>query len=139
MRRKRLIGSTLALLAVVAIAVVVIRRERPATATHPRTTRSHGSTPAVAAVPAIPSAGSAAQAAQESLLASSETFRNTTLLVAIRDAGFLCAEVLSAQQVGDQGSGWRVGCPAALAYSVIVAESGRLTVKPVAQWDGVAR
>jgi hypothetical protein len=78
-----------------------------------------------------------ARARQAELNGASPTFRNTTLLVAIRDAGFVCADLIDAAQSGDELAGWRVSCRDALAYSVAVDRSGNLVVEPMPQWEGV--
>jgi hypothetical protein len=80
----------------------------------------------------------------EELRAMSETFRNTTLLIAIREAGYLCSEVVSVYGgIGDSTT-WTVSCREVLAYAVGVNHAGALRVEPTLQYldgllDGVSR
>jgi hypothetical protein len=72
------------------------------------------------------------------LNALSETFRNTTFLIAIRDAGFLCNDIASVYGGVDSSTTWTATCRDMLAYTVSVAVSGTLVVEPMMQyWDGV--
>lgn len=91
-------------------------------------------------VAAAPEAAAEARgyAVQQDLTTASSTYRNTTLLVAIRDAGFVCDRVVEAMQAGDALSGWRVDCGPTLAYSVVVGEAGELDVTPLPDWEGIA-
>ena len=68
----------------------------------------------------------------------SETYRNTTFLIAIRDSGFLCRELLGVYGgVNDSGT-WTVNCSQMLAYTVRVATSGALRIEPMLQHvDGI--
>ncbi len=61
---------------------------------------------------------------------TSESFRNTTLLLAIHDAGFVCEVVAEAIDIGSPVEGWRVECPRAYVYSVGVGLAGELEVAP---------
>lgn len=74
----------------------------------------------------------------EELRAMSETFRNTTLLIAIREAGYLCSEVVNVHGgIGDSTT-WTVSCREVLAYAVGVNPAGSLLVEPTLQyWDGL--
>ena len=66
----------------------------------------------------------------EELRAMSETFRNTTFLIAIRDAGYLCSEVVSVYGgIGDSTT-WTAACRELLAYTVRVNQIGSLLVEP---------
>ncbi len=59
----------------------------------------------------------------------SETFRNVTLLIAIRDAGLLCYDFLGARYSGSEDRGaWFVTCGEALYYLVAVDDAGDLIV-----------
>ena len=72
------------------------------------------------------------------LEAMSETFRNTTFLIAIRDAGHVCNELLRVSGGLDGASKWMVTCSETLAYTVGVASNGALHVEPFLQYfDGV--
>jgi hypothetical protein len=65
-----------------------------------------------------------------------ETFRNTSILIAIREAGFVCPDLVSAAAGTDDVAAWRVVCDGALVYLVGVDESGRLAVDPVPYAEG---
>jgi hypothetical protein len=72
------------------------------------------------------------------LEAMSETFRNTTLLIAIRDAGFVCNELLRVYGGVDDSAKWMATCSEMLAYTVVVASDGTLHAEPFQQYfDGV--
>lgn len=73
------------------------------------------------------------------LRAMSETYRNTTFLIAIRDAGFLCHELLDVHGGVEASRAWTAACSDMLAYTVRVADSGSLAVEPLATYfDGLA-
>lgn len=73
------------------------------------------------------------------LRAMSETYRNTTFVIAIRDAGYVCHELLGVHGGVDSALAWTAACSDMLAYTVRVADSGSLTVEPLASYlDGVA-
>lgn len=98
----------------------------PPTAT-PSTDSAVADEPAV--VPASPTA--AATARIDELNLSSETFRNTTFVIAIRSGGFVCDDVAYVYQ-GDTESGmWLVSCRDMRAYTIGVADDGALAVEPV--------
>jgi hypothetical protein len=87
--------------------------------------------------PATPDETPAAARARE-LEAMSETFRNTTLLIAIRDAGFVCNELMRVYGGIDTSAKWIATCSEMLAYTVTVAGTGTLHVEPTLQYfDGV--
>jgi len=67
------------------------------------------------------------------LNAMSETFRNTTFLIAIRDGGFVCNELLGAYGGVNNSTTWTATCSEMLAYTVSVASSGALHVEPMLQ------
>jgi hypothetical protein len=74
------------------------------------------------------------------LEAMSETFRNSTFLIAIRDAGYVCNELLRVYGGFDESGKWTATCSAMLAYTVGVAGNGALRVEPMnVYWDGVTR
>jgi hypothetical protein len=102
----------------------------------PDDTRSRGSasgTPASA--PATPSRSERDLAWQTQLRDASEAFRNDALLIAIRENGFACGDVTSAEQGGDPLGGWRVTCRGALTYLVAVGGGGQIAVEPVPVGD----
>jgi hypothetical protein len=90
-----------------------------------------------ASAPATPSRSERDLAWQTELRDASESFRNSTLLIAIRENGFACADVTSAEQGSDPLSGWRVTCRGALVYLVAVGASGQLVVEPIPMGDGL--
>jgi hypothetical protein len=63
----------------------------------------------------------------------SETFRNTTFLIAIRDSGFVCHELLGAYGGVNNSTTWTATCSQMLAYTVSVASTGALHVEPMLQ------
>jgi hypothetical protein len=72
----------------------------------------------------------AERAKLEELRAMSETFRNTTFLIAIRDAGYRCNELVNVYGgVGDSTT-WTAACRELLAYTVRVSHAGTLLVEP---------
>jgi hypothetical protein len=80
-----------------------------------------------------------AAAKRRELEVMSETFRNTTFLIAIRDAGFVCNELLRVYGGVDGAAKWTATCSEMLAYHVSVASTGELHVEPTMQyWDSIA-
>lgn len=72
------------------------------------------------------------------LEAMSETFRNSTFLIAIREAGFVCHNLLRVYGGLDDSGKWTATCSEMLAYTVTVAGDGALRVDPMLQYfDGV--
>ena len=80
----------------------------------------------------------AERAKLEELRAMSETFRNTTFLIAIRDAGYRCSELVNVYGgIGDSTT-WTAACREMLAYTVRVNHAGTLHVEPTMQYsDGL--
>jgi len=73
------------------------------------------------------------------LEAMSETFRNTSFLIAIRDSGYVCNELLRVYGGVDDSGKWTATCSEMLAYTVGVTGSGSLRVEPMMQYfDGLA-
>ena len=71
------------------------------------------------------------------LEAMSETFRNTTFVIAIRDAGYVCNELLRVYGGIDDSGKWTATCSEMLAYTVAVMGNGALHVEPMLQYfDG---
>jgi hypothetical protein len=87
--------------------------------------------------PAGPSRTERDLAWQTGLRDAPESFRNSTLLITIRENGFPCDDVTSAQQGGDAVRSWHVTCRGALAYLVGVGASGQLVVEPMPMGDGL--
>jgi hypothetical protein len=72
------------------------------------------------------------------LNAMSQTFRNTTFLIAIREAGFVCNELFRVSGGLDDSPKWLATCSETLAYMISVASDGELHVEPFEQYfDGV--
>ena len=70
------------------------------------------------------------------LRSASQTFRNSTLVVAIRRAGFYCADVVSAHVCAD--GVWLASCSDMLGYIVTSRAAEQFEVHPVTQYfDGV--
>ena len=71
------------------------------------------------------------------LEAMSETFRNTSFVIAIRDAGYVCNELLRVYGGIDDSGKWTATCSEMLAYTVAVTANGALRVDPMLQYfDG---
>lgn len=51
-------------------------------------------------------------------------------LGAIRNSGFICAEVMSLQRIAASGSAWRISCVDLTAYLATVEADGRVAVSP---------
>jgi hypothetical protein len=99
--------------------------------------RPSGATATAVGVARPPPVAPPAAAKLRELQALSETFRNTTFLIAIRDAGFVCTELLGAYGGVDSSHTWTATCADMLAYTVSVTEGGALAVEPMLQYlDG---
>lgn len=93
--------------------------------------------PRAVAESAASSSDTAAVEKARELEAMSETFRNTTFLTAIRDAGFVCYELLRVFGGVDGSAKWMATCSEMHAYTVSVASTGQLHVEPTLQYfDG---
>ena len=67
----------------------------------------------------------------------SATFRNTTFVIAIRDAGYVCNELLRVYGGIDDSGKWTATCSEMLAYTLGVMANGDLRVEPMMQYfDG---
>jgi hypothetical protein len=107
--------------------------------TVPEDPASTGSTSTpTAGAPAGPSRSERDLAWQTELRDASESFRNSTLLITIRENDFECDEVTGAAQGSEPLGGWRVTCRGALVYLVAVGASGQLVVEPIPMRDGLA-
>lgn len=65
------------------------------------------------------------------LAAMSETYRNTTFLIAIRAAGFVCHDLESVYGGVNSSTTWTAHCRDMLAYTVGIGSSGALFVEPM--------
>ncbi|HXS78768.1 MAG TPA: hypothetical protein VN818_00730 [Gammaproteobacteria bacterium] len=96
--------------------------------------------PLTLAVAPAPSADAVIAAKVRELEAMSETYRNTTFVIAIRDAGYTCNELLRVYGGFEESGKWTATCSQMLAYTVGVAGNGALRVEPMnVYWDGVTR
>jgi hypothetical protein len=68
----------------------------------------------------------------------SETFRNTSLVIAIRDAGLRCERVVDVAQGGDGVAAWRVSCDDALVYWTGVGNDGDIVVESISDSESFA-
>jgi hypothetical protein len=74
----------------------------------------------------------AAERAASELRAMSQSFRNSSLLIAIRRAGFYCDDVVSASESTD--GVWLASCADKLGYTLSVQDVDRFDVRPVAHY-----
>ena len=87
--------------------------------------------------PTAPDEGELIRAKVRELEAMSETYRNTTFLISIRDAGYTCNELLRVYGGVDDSGKWTATCSEMLSYTVSVAGTGTLHVEPMLQYfDG---
>jgi hypothetical protein len=91
-------------------------------------------TPAPRATAPTPVHDAQAVAKIRELEAMSESFRNTSFLIAIRDAGYTCQELLRVYGGIDDSGKWTATCSEMLAYTVGVTSSGTLHVDPLLQY-----
>jgi hypothetical protein len=95
--------------------------------------------PVVLAAAPMPSDDAVIAAKIRELEAMSETFRNTTFVIAIRDAGYTCNELLRVYGGFGESGKWTATCSEMLAYTLGVTGKGALHVDPMMQyWDGIA-
>jgi hypothetical protein len=76
--------------------------------------------------------GSREDAAFAEVRAMSQTFRNGSLLVAIRRAGFYCDEVVAADESAD--GVWLASCMDRRGYALIVRSVNQFDVRPIAHY-----
>jgi hypothetical protein len=89
-----------------------------------------------AGAPAAPHDEAAAKVRE--LEAMSETYRNTTFVIAIRDAGYTCNQLLRVYGIDDSGK-WTATCSELLGYAIGVAGNGELRVEPMMPYvDGLS-
>jgi hypothetical protein len=84
--------------------------------------------------PVAPNDAQAAAAKVRELAEMSETFRNTTFVIAIRDAGYVCNELLRVYGGIDDSGKWTATCSEMLAYTLAVTGNGALHVEPMMQY-----
>jgi hypothetical protein len=133
---KKLAGIV-AVVAVVLAAKVWLGGDRPVVApaqAPPSVSTPHDRVPAAAPAPATSASRKLAE-----LRAMSPTFLGSTLLIAIRDAGFVCDDVVGVEQIDPDSSAWRARCRDLMAYIVRVTGSGALAVEPTLDYfDAIA-
>jgi hypothetical protein len=78
-----------------------------------------------------PAAETPSAAKLRELNAMPETYRNTTFLTAIRDAGFVCYGIDGAYGGVNDSAAWTVACYDMLAYTVRVDGAGTLVIEPM--------
>lgn len=66
---------------------------------------------------------------------TSEVLLYGSLGNAIRDTGFVCDEVVDAQEIEGTGDAWRVTCDETLVYLASVRPDGGICVEPVLHGD----
>jgi hypothetical protein len=81
------------------------------------------------AAPAPAPADSPASRKLDELRTMSESVRNSTFVIAIRAAGFMCEDVVDVYAGADVPA-WRARCRDSRAYFVRVADAGALIVEP---------
>jgi hypothetical protein len=85
-------------------------------------------------VAAMLAAGCTERAANSIRTAAAEE-RNALLLQAIRDAGYLCEEIIDATAPADTATGWRVLCTDMLVYLASLDTNDALHIEPIAYGD----
>lgn len=95
---------------------------------------AHADVPVAAPLPA----DSPASRKLDELRTMSESVRNSTFVIAIRAAGFMCEDVVDVYAAADAPA-WRARCRDSRAYFVRVADAGELAVEPTLDFfDSVA-
>jgi hypothetical protein len=118
--------------AVAAAGVWLVARPRTAVAPSAVPTEPPAPSPEqLAPSAAAPAVTSAAAAKLRELGALSETFRNTTFLIAIRDEGFVCHDLIDVYGGVNNSRTWTATCRDMLAYTVHVTDDGALAVEPM--------
>ena len=65
------------------------------------------------------------------LESASQSYRDSTLLVAIHEFGFMCESVIGVIPIGEApDKGWHVECSRGLAYALCVDATGALVATP---------
>ena len=124
-------------LGAIALAWIALRNGEPSVELTPSLPVAASAEPVRVANAAAPTEPPAVIKLRE-LRAMSETYRNTTFLIAIRDAGYVCHELLSVHGGFDTAIAWSAACSDMLAYTVHIASSGALAVEPLATYfDGL--
>jgi hypothetical protein len=80
-------------------------------------------------------AGACAEPADPSLRAAAPEQRDALLLQAIRDAGYLCEEIVDVTMPVEIATGWRVLCKDMLVYLASLDASNAVHIEPIAYGD----
>ena len=137
------IASAIAIAAVIVAGALVLLARAPSGEPSPAAPSSEPSAIAISDAPTTTADAPArppdeAAAKVRELEAMSETYRNTTFVIAIRDAGYTCNQLLRVYGIDDSGK-WTVTCTELLGYTIGVAGNGTLRVDPMMPYfDGVA-
>jgi hypothetical protein len=137
------IASVIAVAAVIVAGALVLLARAPSDEPSVAASSDEPLTIAISDTPTPSQAGRApdndeAAAKVRELEAMSETYRNTTFVIAIRDAGYTCNELLRVSGGLDDSPKWLATCSETLAYTIVVASNGTLHVEPFEQYfDGV--
>ena len=141
---QRRTASVIAVATVIVVVALVPRARAPsdappsAASTSEPLTIALRDTPAPRATAPAPAHDAQAIAKIRELEAMSETYRNTTFVIAIRDAGYTCSELLRVYGGFEDAGKWTATCSQMLSYTVGVAGNGALRVEPMnVYWDGV--
>jgi hypothetical protein len=137
------IASAIAVAAVIAAGALVLLARAPsdepplaAPSSEPLTIAISDTPTPRAGAPAPPNDEAAAKVRE--LEAMSETYRNTTFVIAIRDAGYTCNQLLRVYGIDDSGK-WTVTCTELLGYTIGVTAGGALRVEPMMPYfDGLS-
>jgi hypothetical protein len=138
MQRKT--ASVLAIATVIVVVALVPRARAPSDAPPSAAPSSEPltialrDTPAPRATAPAPAYDAQAIAKIRELEAMSETYRNTTFVIAIRDAGYTCNELLRVYGGIDDSGKWTATCSEMRAYTVGVTRNGTLHVNPLLQY-----
>ena len=71
----------------------------------------------------------------EALRSPSPIYRNVSLMTVIREAGYVCTDILSSAAGDDALATWRVSCEDAQAYLIAEDGAGGLRVEPIAYFE----
>lgn len=59
------------------------------------------------------------------------------MLIAIREAGYVCMDIVSSAPGTNDSTAWRVACDGALVYLVSVDDTGSVVVDPIPYAEGL--
>jgi len=139
MRATTITRAMAATAVIVAVALVLLARaphesSAPVARSEETLAIAISDTPAPSADPPAMAHDAPAAVKVRELEAMSETYRNTTFVIAIRDAGYVCNELLRVYGGIDDSGKWTATCSEMLAYTVGVMANGDLHVEPMMQY-----